>query len=106
MSYPYDLDDKQDEVERWNNKNFPNKDKESGMSRCLIGAMEELGELSHAHLKGLQGIRGTQKEHETKAKDAIGDIAIFLMAYCAKRGFSFQDCIRDAWDEVSKRDWR
>lgn len=102
MSYETNLDDLQHEIHKWNKKNFP----KGTASQCLIGAMEELGELSHAHLKGEQGIRGSKAEHEKKAKDAVGDICIFLMAYCSKRGFDFKDCIRDAWDEVSERDWR
>lgn len=91
----------QEAIKRWNEKNFPLGTPQD----CLIGVMEELGELAHADLKGRQKIRGTTQEHINGAKDAIDDIAIFLMAYCGKRGFSFHQCIEDAWKEVEKRDW-
>jgi len=72
----------------------------------LLGAVEELGELAHAHLKQEQGIRGTAAEHEEKAKDAVADVVIFLSDYCSKRGFEFQAIIEKTWAEVKKRDWR
>lgn len=91
----------QEKIRQWNDKNFP-----KGTSQdCLVGVMEELGELSHAHLKMRQGIRGTEKKHRAAQKDAVGDICIFLMAYCAKENISIQDCIQTAWNEVSKRNW-
>lgn len=92
----------QQQVAAWNKKNFP----DGTPDRVLIGAGEELGELFHAHLKQSQGIRGTDAEHRAAAKDAIGDICIYLMAYCAKRGFQFDSCIRGAWDEVKNRNWK
>lgn len=68
--------------------------------------MEELGELCHAHLKQEQGIRGTAAQHEAKAKDAIGDILIYLADYTAGRGWDLQAIVEDTWAEVSRRDWR
>ena len=44
-----------------------------------IGVVEELGELAHAVLKKRQGIRGTTEEHDAAARDAVGDIAIYLL---------------------------
>lgn len=98
---PFDLDKIQDEIGAWNDKNFPDGTPDD----VLIGATEELGELAHAHLKGKQGIRGTTQQHYDAACDALGDIAIYLMAYCHKRGISFEGCIDAAWDQVKKRDW-
>ena len=43
----------------------------------LLGVAEELGELSHAHLKHVQGIR-VNENHTAKKKDAIGDLVIYL----------------------------
>lgn len=96
-----ELEELQTAVELWNKKNFPNGTADD----VLIGATEELGELAHAHLKAKQGIRGSDQKHFNDACDAVGDIIIYLMAYCAKKGISLQQCILQAWDEVSQRDW-
>lgn len=72
----------------------------------LLGIFEECGELAHAMLKIKQGIRGTKEDHEAKAKDAIGDIVIFLACYCNAMGFDLQECVEQAWAQVKKRDWR
>lgn len=71
----------------------------------LLGIVEEVGELSHSHLKQSQGIRGDNAKHIADAKDAVGDIVIFLMDYCNRRGWDLQEIIEDTWDEVSKRKW-
>ena len=73
--------------------------------RPLLGALEELGELAHAHLKDEQGIRGTSEHHTAKKKDAIGDIIVYLADYCTRQGFSLQEAIELTWSEVSQRDW-
>lgn len=66
------------ERDEWVAHNFPNpqipKPQES-----ILGVIEEIGELSHAHLKGLQSIRGTQEQHDADAKDAIGDATVYLL---------------------------
>jgi NTP pyrophosphatase (non-canonical NTP hydrolase) len=66
--------------------------------------MEELGELAHAHLKQEQGIRSNE-DHDAAARDAIGDVVIYLMDYCSVRGWDFSDCVSEAWGDVSERDW-
>ena len=43
--------------------------------------------------------------NDASAKDAIGDMIIFTLNYCNKKGFNFEECIRMAWEEASKRDW-
>lgn len=71
----------------------------------LLGIQEEVGELSHAHLKESQGIRGSAEKHQAAARDAVGDIMVYLAGYCHARGWSLQECLEKAWGEVSKRDW-
>jgi NTP pyrophosphatase (non-canonical NTP hydrolase) len=95
------LTDLQNEVEAWNDKNFPARK----LYMSLLGVSEEVGELCHAHLKLEQGIRGNPFDLRAQAFDAIGDIVIFLAAYCADNGYSLHDCIWSTWDTVSKRDW-
>lgn len=97
-----DLTALQNEHAEWMRRNFP--DREPWMQ--LVGVQEELGELSHAHLKMSQKIRGTEEHHRASARDAIGDIVIFLAGYCTDNGYDLGACVRDAWIEVKKRDWQ
>ena len=46
---------------------------------CVVGCIEELGSCPDSHLKRKQGIRGTPEEHDTAAKDAIGDVIVYLL---------------------------
>lgn len=71
----------------------------------IMGMIEEIGELCHAYNHEKWGVRGSLFNMRAKAKDAVGDIAIFLMSYCSSMGFDLQDIIVDTWIEVSKRDW-
>jgi NTP pyrophosphatase (non-canonical NTP hydrolase) len=95
------LKELQEESGKWRDHNFPGYTAEEQ----LIGAMEELGELSHAYLKGKQGIR-TDEDHKEAEFDAIGDIQVYLAGYCTKRGLSFQDAMEYAWAQVKNRDWQ
>lgn len=70
----------------------------------LLGAVEELGELAHAHLKATQGIRKNEQHVENEI-DAIGDIIIYLIAYCNSRGHDIEKIVQHTWDQVKQRDW-
>lgn len=70
----------------------------------LLGAVEELGELAHAHLKQEQGIR-VNEDHEANARDAVGDVVMYLLDYCNTRGWSIAEIISEVEAEVFKRDW-
>lgn len=58
----------------------------------LLGMIEELGELSRAQLKAHQKIRGTQEEHDDKAKDSIGDLTVFILGFCNTIGLEVKYC--------------
>jgi NTP pyrophosphatase (non-canonical NTP hydrolase) len=90
------------EHSRWLAHNFPNQ----LPHEPLLGLVEEVGELSHAHLKLAQGIRGTVTELMAKKEDAVGDIFIFLISYCVANNISLRTAIEDAWRTVEARDWR
>jgi len=92
----------QDEQRPWAVHNFPGREP----GDPLLGAVEELGELCHAHLKRKQGIRGTPAELEVAAKDAVADIVIYLADYCTARGFDFQTLMEETWAKVKARDWK
>ena len=99
---PFTLRQLQDEQRPWVAHNFAGRHP----YYPLLGAMEELGELSHAHLKALQGIRGTPEEHHAAKVDAVADIIIFLSDYCTAEGIDLQDAVERTWAEVRKRDWK
>lgn len=95
------LTELQQEVKNWLNRNFKARD----AYHSLIGVVEELGELAHAHLKQIQGIRGTPEQHIADAQDAVGDILIYLVGYCVDRNFDLQEIIHKTWKKVKRRDW-
>lgn len=65
-----------DERNAWVEHNFPNTPSPDG---SILGVIEELGELCHAALKSEQNIRGTKAQHVEDARDAIGDLTIYLL---------------------------
>ena len=95
-----DLNEIQAQIVEWRNRNFGPQEPWTQ----LMGVVEEVGELAHAHLKGHQGIRGTE-DHVAAAQDAVGDIGVYLMSYCDMRGWSMTDLIEKTWGEVRRRDW-
>jgi len=96
-----DLRTLQDGHRQWLHHNFG----EQQEHQALLGLIEEVGELAHAHLKAEQNIRGSLEEHREEAKDAIGDIVIYLASYCTTNGYDLANCVAGAWAEVSGRDW-
>ena len=98
-----DFNELQNQVKEWGLYNFP--DSEEWMP--LVGAVEEIGELCHAHLKEKQKIRLQDFGDFREAKeDAIGDTIIFLTDYCNRNNLNLEHCIKVAWNIVSARDWR
>ncbi len=69
----------------------------------LLGIVEEVGELCHVRLKSEQGIQDVNVADE---KDAIGDILLFMLHYCSRRGFDMEEILLDTWSTVKKRDWK
>lgn len=102
----------QEQVGLWAYENFG---KPQGKSRAqhdlidtndpLMGMVEELGELHHAILKRKQMIR-VGENHDGKERDAIGDLLIYCLDYCSRRGFSCSDILKTTWENVvNKRNW-
>jgi len=92
----------QAEQREWVRRNFG----ERPSWHPLLGAIEELGELSHAHLKNEQGIRGTPEEHLASKIDAVADVVIYLADYCSAEGIDMQRAVEQTWREVRQRDWK
>ena len=95
------MKDIQDEIAEWVNKNFPN----TTATEQFLGVVEEVGELSHAILKGKQGIR-QEGLSSIMENDAVADISIFLLSYCSFKGIDFEKNLRQVWKGVKKRDWK
>ena len=100
---PVDLDQLQREVGDWSFQQF-------GVDQPdlypLLGVSEEYGELVHSVLKIQQGIRLDDEDVGKEAeKDAVGDMIVYLLDFCERRGLDASECVEKAWGEVSKREW-
>lgn len=93
------LSEMQRENAAWAKYNFGDK---ANDTTAFHGMVEEIGELSHARLKSFQGIRDISADAE---RDAIGDLAIYMMHYCSMRGWDLHEIIDKTWNEVQERDW-
>ena len=62
----------------------------------LLKAFSEMGELADAEVKG-DGLA---------AADAVGDVLVCLINFCAMRDFDITDCLAGAWDEIKDRKGR
>ena len=91
------------EVAQWSFEQFGGK--HGSGYRPLLGAVEELGELAHAHLKQEQGIR-TNEDHQANKIDAVADTIIYLADYCSQQGIDLGQAVRVTWSEVRQRDWK
>lgn len=97
-----DFKELQSEMKAWQKKNFP----KSGALDCFLGVVEEVGELAHALLKGRQNIRHPSTEIKYKMRDAVGDIVIYLMNFCALMGWDFAEIVEETWAVVKQRNWQ
>lgn len=85
----------------WVSRNFPGDD----MPNSLLGAVEELGELSHHYLKMKQGIRGDEQMHRDEIADAVADCVIYLAGVCTYLDIDYGALVEDTWKRVEARDW-
>lgn len=92
----------QEEMVIWQHYNFGEHD----YNDPFMGAVEEMGELSHSLLKMKQGIRGTKEEHMAAASDAVGDTIVFLADMCNQLGIDLHAALEKAWTEVRQRDFK
>ena len=88
----------QKEHRKWSLKNFPNQQ----AHHCLLGMIEEVGELAHAHLKMEQGIR-MNEDHLAGRADAIADTVLYLIGHCNYHGVDIGEAgnVKFEWDLLS-----
>ena len=96
------IHDIQAEHHEWEQANFPDKKPH----QPVFGMVEEVGELCHALLKSEQCIRGDAEKHQADAKDAIGDVFIYMLSFCTMNGWSFTEIAEETWEQVKARDWK
>jgi NTP pyrophosphatase (non-canonical NTP hydrolase) len=99
----FNLKEYQNRHDTWQKRNFGGK--HGSGYRPLLGVMEEVGELAHAHLKAEQGIRNNE-DHAANKIDAVADIIIYLSDYCTGQGIDLEQALKETWDKVLKRDWK
>ena len=85
----------------WATKNFPKADP----AQVVLGVCEEAGELAHAQLKLMQGIRGDKLCHQLEMRDAIADIVLYLLHLCDFQGWDFERVVNSTWQIVKQRNW-
>lgn len=88
---------------RWQNNQFGYVPTE----QACLGAAEEVGELCHAVLKGIQKIRGfdDKKVLQDAAGDAIADAAIYLMQVATSLCIDFEAVLTHTAERVMDRNW-
>lgn len=59
----------------------------------LLKAVSEMGELADAEIKG----------GSVEQKDAVGDVLVCLIIYCAMKGYDIKDCLLEAYEEIKDR---
>lgn len=59
----------------------------------LLKAVSEMGELADATTKG----------NREDAMDAVGDVVVCLINYCALQDFNLVDCLELAYDQIKHR---
>ena len=70
--------------------------KHSSARAQLLKAFSEMGELADAEIKW----------DAPAARDAVGDVLVCLINFCAMRDFDIIDCLSGAWDEIKDRKGR
>jgi NTP pyrophosphatase (non-canonical NTP hydrolase) len=98
------LYDIQEDSNEWRTQAYPDT---CGPMYQFMGVAEEVGELSHALLKYLQGIRGYDKDRMlAEVGDAGGDIVIFLCGLFSSLGLDLEQEVNQAWAHVKNRNLR
>ena len=98
------LDLRQQELKEWQIKNFGHK--EILPEHLALGMAEEVGEVCHHVLKGVEGIRGgVDGINKTEVADGIADTIIFGIQLFSHLGMDAEVEISKVIDKVLQRNW-
>jgi len=99
------IDLKQKELYDWQKRNFGIS--EDDASRCSLGMAEEVGEVCHHVLRGLQKIReGVNGINKIEIADGIADTLIYGIQLMTALGLNAEEEITKVIETVLKRDWK
>lgn len=85
-------------IGEWHEKRYPGVEP----NVILLKLMEEVGELARSVMKPIQGLQSLETAREDE-EDAIGDITVVLLSYCAAREIDFWKTAEKTAEEVMKR---
>jgi len=98
------IDLKQKQLKEWQEKNFGIH--EDDLLKCALGMAEEVGEVCHHILKGVQRIRcGADGIDKKQVADGIADTLIFGLQILSKLDLDAEKEIAEVIEKVLQRDW-
>jgi len=98
------IDLKQKQLKEWQEKNFGIH--EDDILKCALGMSEEVGEVCHHVLKGVQKIRfGIGGIDKKQVADGIADTLIFGLQILSKLDLDAEKEIAEVIEKVLQRDW-
>jgi len=104
------LKELQERVKAWVDKNFSDglenrpEHQALGMAEEYIELGQVIGVVVRGALKQAQGIRPETWQREV-FEDAVADITIYLIAFCACEGIDWAKAVEQVWEGVRNRDW-
>lgn len=99
------IDLKQKELDEWQARNFGRHDDDA--LKCALGMAEEVGEVCHHVLKGIQRIRGGMNGlNKEEIADGVADTLIYGVQLLSVLGLDAEKEISAVIDKVLCRDWK
>ena len=89
---------------QWSRGQFGGVDEQPARD-CLLGALEELGEVSRLVLKGEQEIRQDELG-DADLEMEVADVVLYLLDFCDRSGVDLECGVVRALDKVLERDFR
>ena len=97
------IDLKQKELAAWQEKNFG----ETDIMEVTLGMAEEVGEVCHHVLKGIQKIRGgVNGMNKAEVADGVADTLIYGLQILSKLDMDAEKEIAKVIEKVLQRDWK
>ena len=98
------IDLKQKELDEWQARNFGRHDDDA--LKCALGMAEEVGEVCHHVLKGMQRIRGgVNGMNKAEIADGVADTLIYGLQLLSVIGLDAEAEISAVIEKVLNRDW-